>query len=30
MFGKKKDETTKKGDLKPNRDDGMDAISAPP
>lgn len=30
MFGKKKDETTKKGGLKPNRDDGMDAISAPP
>lgn len=30
MFGKKKDETTKKGDPKPDRDDSMDEISAPP
>lgn len=30
MFGKKKDETTKKGDPKPDRDGGLDAISAPP
>jgi len=30
MFGKKKDETTKKGDPRPDRDDGMDEISSPP